>query len=101
MPSLQIRHMPPDVYEALAARAKAPLHQLVRFYVDLSVAKQASLQGHVVRALTLLGGQAARAQEENAQLRKEIEALRAEVEALRSGGDPSPSGSRFEGRRPG
>jgi hypothetical protein len=69
----------------LASRVKAPLHQLVRFYVDLSVAKQASLQGHVVRALTLLGTRAARSQEETSELRKEIETLKAEIAELKAG----------------
>ena len=70
---------------SLATRVKAPLHQLARFYVDLSVQKQAALQGHVVRALRLLAEQSAARQEETARLRAEVEALRKELAALREG----------------
>lgn len=53
----------------LATRLKRPLHQLVRFYVDLSVQRQASVQGHVVRALQLLAA-------ENGRLRAEVAELK-------------------------
>ena len=71
---------------SLATRVKAPLHQLARFYVDLSVQKQASLQGHVVRALRLLSQQAAARQEETVRLRAEVDELRRELAALRGEG---------------
>ena len=74
------------VVGSLATRVKAPLHQLARFYVDLSVQKQAALQGHVVRALRLLGQQSAARQEEVARLRAEVEELRRELAALRGEG---------------
>jgi hypothetical protein len=76
---------------ALATRIKAPLHQLARFYVDLSVQKQASLQGHVLRALKVLARQSAEARDECARLRQEVEQLRAEIAARR--GDGAPSGN--------
>ena len=77
---------------ALATRLKAPLHQLARFYVDLSVQKQAALQGHVVRALRLLARQGARSAEECARLRAEVEQLRREIAALRGHAPPPESG---------
>jgi hypothetical protein len=70
----------------LTTRVKAPLHQLARFYVDLSVQRQASLQGHVVRALRLLAQQAGARQEETARLRAEVDELRRELAALRGEG---------------
>jgi hypothetical protein len=70
----------------LATRVKAPLHQLARFYVDLSLQKQAVLHGHVVRALRLLSQQAAARQEETARLRAEVDELRRELAALRGEG---------------
>jgi hypothetical protein len=74
------------LFGALANRARAPLHQVARFYVDLSVQKQAVLQGHVVRALRLLSQQAVARQEETARLRAEVEELRRELAALRGEG---------------
>jgi hypothetical protein len=74
----------------LATRVKRPLHQLVRFYVDLLIRKQSALDGHVVRSLQLLTQRVAATQEENAKLRAEVADLRAKLE---TGGDaPSPSG---------
>lgn len=66
----------------LATRFKRPLHQLVRFYVDLLIRKQSALDGHVVRALQLLSQRAATAQDDNARLRAEVEQLRRDVAAL-------------------
>jgi cell division protein FtsB len=62
---------------------RAPLHQVARFYVDLAVHKQASLQGHVVRSLTLLARQAATHQDEVARLRAEVDELKREIAKLK------------------
>ena len=72
----------------LATRVKRPLHQLVRFYVDLLIRKQSALDGHVVRSLQLLTQRVAAAQEENAKLRAEIAELRKEIAAARGGDRP-------------
>lgn len=75
----------------LATRAKRPIHQLTRFYVDLLARKQAALEGHVVRALDVLTKRSASTQEELAKLRQEVEQLRQELAEARGASPAEPS----------
>jgi hypothetical protein len=68
----------------LATRAKRPLHQLTRFYVELLATRQSAVNRPLVRAVELLGKRVAEQQREIAELRRRLDEL--------GGGAPSPGG---------
>jgi hypothetical protein len=66
----------------ITTRLKRPLHQLVRYYVDLLAQRQSALEGHVVGALRGLAARSSANEEELKKLRAEIERLRAKLAEL-------------------
>jgi hypothetical protein len=66
----------------VATRLKRPLHQLVRFYVDLLAQRQSALEIHVVGALRGLAAKTVAADDEMEKLRREVEELRRQLAAL-------------------
>jgi transposase len=66
----------------ITTRLKRPLHQLVRYYVDLLAQRQSTLEGHVVGALRGLAARSSANEDELKKLRAEVEQLRARVAEL-------------------
>ena len=77
----QLRHGLGTVSQ-ITTRLKRPLHQLVRYYVDLLAQRQSALEGHVVGALRGLAARSSANEEELKKLRADVEQLRARLAEL-------------------
>ncbi|HEV8635516.1 MAG TPA: hypothetical protein VG370_14920 [Chloroflexota bacterium] len=75
------------LFGRLTARAKRPLHQLARFYVELLATRQSAVNRPLVRALELLAKRVAEQEREIAELKRQL--------AEPGGGAPSASGSGY------